>query len=52
MNSKERCDDTKLGKQLLNFDDRLGYLTLPGNESTVWESEYSLTGKFPLECAI
>lgn len=46
VDSKRRCSDAKLGKSLLIFDDNLGYLTLPGNESSVWHGEYSLTGKF------
>ena len=43
MNSHERCQD--LGQQLFNFDNSLGYLILPGNESTTWEYESSLSGK-------
>lgn len=49
VNSKERCSDPHLGKSLENFDDNLGYLTLPGNESSVWHSEYSLTGIYMLK---
>lgn len=41
---KRRCDDKHLGRQLINFDEKLGYLTMPGNESTMWESDLSLTG--------
>ncbi|KAJ6637646.1 hypothetical protein Bhyg_10377 [Pseudolycoriella hygida] len=39
-----RCSDEQLGKQLINFDDTLGYLTLPGNETTTWFSNITLTG--------
>lgn len=51
VNSKERCSDAHLGKSLENFDDNLGYLTLPGNESSVWHSQYSLTGKCSYDSA-
>lgn len=40
-----RCNDEQLGNQLINFDDSLGYLILPGNESTTWLSNMTLTGK-------
>lgn len=40
-----RCDPSKLGDQLINFDDNLGLLTLPGNESVKWQGEFALTGK-------
>lgn len=41
----ERCDLNHVGPEVMSFDDDLGYLTLPGNESAVWEAKYNLTGK-------
>ncbi|XP_037029000.1 uncharacterized protein LOC119069178 isoform X1 [Bradysia coprophila] len=41
----KRCSNEQLGKQLINFDDALGYLTLPGNETTTWFSNMTLTGE-------
>lgn len=41
----KRCSSEQLGKQLINFDDTLGYLTLPGNETSTWFSNMTLTGK-------
>lgn len=41
----ERCDLTKLGSQILSFDESLGYLVLPGNESVKWNGKFSLTGR-------
>lgn len=40
-----RCDPSKLGEQILNFDDSLGFLTLPGNESVKWTGDFALTGE-------
>lgn len=40
-----RCELSELGQQILSFDDDLGYLTLPGNETSRWEKEYNLTGE-------
>lgn len=42
---RQRCDESRLGKELVNFDDKLGYLTMPGNETSTWEHELSLTGQ-------
>lgn len=42
--SEKRCEPTRLGPQILNFDESLGYLTLPGNESVTWKGNFSLTG--------
>lgn len=39
-----RCDLERLGTQVLSFDDSLGFLTLPGNESVKWQTNISLTG--------
>ncbi|XP_055533520.1 uncharacterized protein LOC129723361 [Wyeomyia smithii] len=41
----ERCDLKSLGEQLWSFDDDLGFLTLPGNESTSWLNDIQLTGE-------
>lgn len=41
----ERCDLRGLGEQLWSFDDDLGFLTLPGNESATWLNEIQLTGE-------
>lgn len=40
-----RCDPKTLGEQLWSFDDDLGFLTLPGNESTTWLNDIPLTGE-------
>lgn len=44
--SRLRCDPSRMGKELFNFDDSLGYVQLPGNESSTWEApaDVSLTG--------
>ncbi|XP_055905372.1 uncharacterized protein LOC129940875 [Eupeodes corollae] len=44
-NANARCDLHKLGKQLISFDDDLGFLTLPGNETSMWTKEIQLTGE-------
>jgi hypothetical protein len=44
-NPEERCELERLGEQIHNFDDKLGYLILPGNESSIWEDEINLTGE-------
>lgn len=42
-----RCSNEQLGTQLINFDETLGYLTLPGNETSSWLSNnVTLTGKY------
>jgi hypothetical protein len=42
----ERCDLNHVGPQVINFDDVLGYLVFPGNESAVWNDvKLNLTGK-------
>jgi hypothetical protein len=46
-NGNDRCSDSNVGEQLLSFDDKLGYLFLPGNESSTWNDvELSLTGNY------
>ncbi|XP_058812526.1 uncharacterized protein LOC131677032 [Topomyia yanbarensis] len=42
---RERCELRVLGEQLWSFDDDLGFLTLPGNESTTWLNDIGLTGE-------
>jgi hypothetical protein len=42
----ERCDIEQTGPQVVGLDDVLGFLLLPGNESSVWNDiKLSLTGK-------
>lgn len=45
-NSNRRCSAQNLGIQLISFDDSLGYLVLPGNESSTWNANIHLTGKY------
>lgn len=43
----ERCDLEHVGPQITGFDDLLGYLLLPGNESSVWDDVMlNLTGEW------
>lgn len=44
-NGNRRCSALNLGKQLISFDDSLGYLLLPGNESSTWNAHIDMTGK-------
>lgn len=44
-NGNRRCSASTLGKQLISFDESLGYLILPGNESSTWSAQIDLTGK-------
>lgn len=39
-----RCSLETAGRQIHEFDEELGYLILPGNETTVWEKEFNITG--------
>lgn len=39
-----RCHLANLGTQIINFDNELGYLVLPGNETSVWNAQFDLTG--------
>lgn len=42
----QRCDLDHVGPQIINFDDLLGFLLLPGNESSIWsDMKLNLTGK-------
>ncbi|XP_077282996.1 superoxide dismutase family protein Rsod [Arctopsyche grandis] len=40
----KRCSDADLGKEIIDLTSELGYLTLPGNESTEYISENNLIG--------
>lgn len=43
----ERCDLDHVGPQIISFDDEIGFLQLPGNESSAWDDlNMSLTGEF------
>lgn len=49
----ERCSLENVGERLINFDDHLGYLVLPGNESSVWDDVMlNLTGELNLSSSI
>lgn len=39
-----RCDDSRLGKEIINLTNEIGHLTLPGNESVEYESLNALVG--------
>lgn len=41
-----RCHPVSVGKRIIDFDEHLGYLQLPGNESTKWEISAEFSGKF------
>lgn len=43
--SDDRCSDFNLGKEIIILTEELGYLTLPGNESTEYESMNVFTGE-------
>jgi hypothetical protein len=46
IDSVERCDIEQIGPLLVGLDDILGFLLLPGNESSVWDDiKLNLTGK-------
>ncbi|XP_017091861.2 uncharacterized protein Rsod [Drosophila bipectinata] len=40
----ERCELSRLGTQVLSFDEDLEYLVLPGNETATWERNMQLIG--------
>ncbi|XP_070142466.1 LOW QUALITY PROTEIN: uncharacterized protein Rsod, partial [Drosophila kikkawai] len=40
----ERCELSRLGGQVLSFDEDLEYLVLPGNETSTWERNMQLIG--------
>lgn len=41
-----RCHPMNVGKKLIDFDSHLGYLQLPGNESTNWEISSEVSSKY------
>lgn len=43
--TNERCELSRLGEQILTFDDDLEYIVLPGNESSTWFKQMQLIGK-------
>lgn len=46
----ERCNLDHVGPQIMSFDDVLGYLYLPGNDSSVWDDvTLNLTGKWTVK---
>lgn len=49
----QRCSLENVGERLIDFDDLLGYLLLPGNESSTWDDVMlNLTGELTLNVAI
>lgn len=44
MDAEERCSLAKLGEEVMSFDDDLGFLILPGNETSTWINEMQLIG--------
>lgn len=40
-----RCNPANFGSKLIDFDDDLGYLQLPGNETTKWTMSTAATGR-------
>lgn len=43
--SGRRCNPSNFGKKLIELDQHLGYLQLPGNESTTWNVSTDISGK-------
>lgn len=43
-NGDRRCKSSTLGAQIITFDDELGHLMLPGNESATYSIEAEVTG--------
>lgn len=41
-----RCHPVSVGKRIIDFDEHLGYLQLPGNESTKWQISAEFSGNF------
>lgn len=41
-----RCHPANFGNKLIDFDNHLGYLQLPGNETTKWQVSPNITGEF------
>lgn len=45
VNPNRRCHPSSIGKKLIEFDGQLGYLQLPGNESSIWHVPAEISGK-------
>ncbi|XP_055314851.1 uncharacterized protein LOC129575370 isoform X3 [Sitodiplosis mosellana] len=43
-----RCHPNTLGRKLIGFDDHLGYLQLPGNETTTWQISAEISDKISI----
>lgn len=41
-----RCHLSRFGQKLMEFDEHLGYLQMPGNESTTWQVSAEISSKF------
>lgn len=48
MSAERRCSADRLGARLVAFDEQLGLLQLPGNQTTAWTADYALTGRLGL----
>lgn len=46
INPSLRCELSYLGDEVVNFDNDLEYIVLPGNESSVWYKNMQLIGQF------
>lgn len=45
IDSVKRCSLEHIGPQIINLDDVLGFLLLPGNESSIWNDvKLNMTG--------
>lgn len=47
---KERCKLESKGKKLYDLNEKLGYLTLPGNESSEWTINNDIIGILIIYC--
>lgn len=46
----DRCSPERVGKQLVSLDEHLGFLILPGNESSIWNNvKVNLTSELVIE---
>lgn len=44
INPNRRCHSSRIGKKLFEFNEYLGFLQLPGNESTTWNFSKEYNG--------
>lgn len=44
VNPNKRCHSSNIGKKLIEFDAHLGYLQMPGNESSTWHVSSEISG--------